>query len=201
MFLVLLYNLFMSLFGYLIIFVICVFVVLIMKKFLGSHKTSDSDVTLYDGIVEEDSAELENEKYEEINFEEKFYERCQAGEKSQLFLNINSQQDCAVIQSLLYAADIPSRTDSNILNKLYGGVAGVTTSVFDIRFYILVNDYDEALEIVNDFFKQKIDSFSEKDSGAKEKILSVFSVLTAPYPLSKSQEIFGFTVYPKETAD
>lgn len=89
------------------------------------------------------------------DFEHNFFERTKTGEKSQLFLSLAAQQDCAIIRSLLQAENIPSYTEGEHMNNIYGGITGSMTSVVAIKLYILCNDYDKALEIVKNY---KMDS-------------------------------------------
>lgn len=36
------------------------------------------------------------------------------------------------------------------MNNIYGGISGTMTTVVAIKLYILCDDYDKALEIIND---------------------------------------------------
>ena len=36
------------------------------------------------------------------------------------------------------------------MNNIYGGICGTMTTVVAIKLYILCNDYDKAVEIIND---------------------------------------------------
>ena len=89
------------------------------------------------------------------DFEKGFFERTQAGEKSQLLLTLASQQDCAIIRSLLQAENIPSYTEGEHMNNIYGGLSGTMTTVVAIKLYILCADYDKAVDIIKNY---KMDS-------------------------------------------
>ena len=89
------------------------------------------------------------------DFEKGFFERTQAGEKSQLLMTLASQQDCAIIRSLLQAENIPSYTEGEHMNNIYGGLSGTMTTVVAIKLYILFADYDRAVDIIKNY---KMDS-------------------------------------------
>ena len=89
------------------------------------------------------------------DFEKGFFERTQAGEKSQLLITLASQQDCAIIRSLLQAENIPSYTEGEHMNNIYGGLSGTMTTVVAIKLYILCADYDKAVDIIKNY---KMDS-------------------------------------------
>ncbi len=99
------------LFGALVVIMLCI-LFFRKRKVVKKHEEKDYDAAL--AIVHD--------------FEEVFFARCQQGEEEQHFLNLASQQDAAIIQSLLYSADIPSRIDSDIMHKIYGGTASATAS-------------------------------------------------------------------------
>ncbi|WP_191013546.1 hypothetical protein [Treponema zioleckii] len=150
---------------------------------------------------QESSSFAEEENSEESNdtdFSEDFFIRAQKGEKSQYFLNVSSQQDCSIIRSLLHSAHIPTIADFTNLNSLYGSAAGVQNIVFSSRISILQDDYDEAVEIVGDYIKQKIDVL--KLAEPKSEIVKTASALLSLFlakPMQKSQEILGISIYPK----
>lgn len=88
-------------------------------------------------------------------FSKAFFERAQAGEKAQQFLQLANQTDCALLQGMLQSAGIPSYTDFTHINKFYGPLTEATSSGLSIRLQILINDYDDALAVVNDYTKTK----------------------------------------------
>ncbi len=100
----------------------------------------------------EDKSETDNDFQD---FEKEFFERTQAGEKSQLLASLAAQQDCAVIRSLLQADNIPSYIEGEHMNNVYGGITGTMTSVVAIKLYVLCSDYEKAYEIIKNY---KMDS-------------------------------------------
>lgn len=88
-------------------------------------------------------------------FSKAFFERAQTGENAQQFLQLANQSDCALIQGMLQSAEIPSYTDFTHINKFYGPLTEASSSGLSIKLQILINDYDDALAVVNDYIKTK----------------------------------------------
>ena len=82
------------------------------------------------------------------DFEKKFFERVKSGEKSQQVLSLGSQQDCALIRSLLSADGIPSYVEGEHMNNIYGGLTGSMTATVAIKLFILCSDYENAVDII-----------------------------------------------------
>lgn len=112
-------------------------------------------------IISKKRAESQQNKIEQKetealpDFERAFFERTQAGEKAQILMSLASQQDTAIIRSLLQAENIPSYTEGEHMNNVYGGISGSMTAVVAIKLYILCADYEKACEIVKNY---KMDS-------------------------------------------
>lgn len=151
-----------------------------------------SDENEYDRAVKESGSQA---------FEEKYFERVRNGEDFQQFLVIGGQQDCGLIRSLLAADGIPSYTENENVNSMYGGTPASVTGVFAIKLYILVNDYEEAYEIVCDYVKSKKETF---DSAEKKPVAEVAGAVVtglffAPFPVNSEQKGMGITILPKKT--
>ena len=146
-----------------------------------------------------DCDSTEEEPVDYTAFEEKLFEEVRNGKDYQHFLNLSSQLDCMLIRSFLASMQIPTYVEGGNLNKIYGGTSTVVTTVFKMKLYILVEDYDEALEVVKDYIKNKVKSLSEK-SGS-DKYLKVLELMAAPYNISASQEMLGITILAKKTKD
>jgi hypothetical protein len=101
-------------------------------------------------------------------FSKAFFERVQAGENAQSFLQLAGQGDCALIQGMLQSAGIPSYTDFTHINKFYGPLTEATASGLSIKLQILTNDYDDALAVVNDYIKTKGTSAGITISGKQQ---------------------------------
>ena len=105
------------------------------------------------GKTVEKNLEADNKTPENTmpDFEKEFFELTKAGEPYQLFLTLAAHQDCAIIRSLLNAEKIPTYTEGEHMNNIYGGLTGTGTSVIGIKLYILCKDYDTAYDIVTNY--------------------------------------------------
>ena len=133
----------------LVIFIlVAIFGYLLYNKYVRKDRNIDSQ--------KKDDKNTDKKEGEDLpDFEKGFFERTQAGEKSQLLLTLASQQDCAIIRSLLQAENIPSYTEGEHMNNIYGGLSGTMTTVVAIKLYILCADYDKAVDIIKNY---KMDS-------------------------------------------
>lgn len=120
-----------------ILFLVAVFAIIVYKKFWKQDDVKK---------IESDT----DKELKEMDFEKLFFERTEAGEKSQLLMSIASGQDCLMLRSLLFSEGIPSYVEGEHMNNIYGGISGTMTTVVAIKLYILCDDYDKALEIIND---------------------------------------------------
>ena len=149
--------------------------------------------------INEDSLSLTDEAEDYTQIEEKFFENVRNGKKYQHFLNLSAQIDCFMIRSMLASMDIPTYTEGENVNNIYGGASTCLTSVFKIKLYILIEDYEEAFEVVKDYINNKAETLAERDG--KDKYIKVFELLAAPYIISNSQEMLGIVVLPKKTEE
>ena len=149
--------------------------------------------------INEDSLPLTDEAEDYTQIEEKFFENVRNGKKYQHFLNLSAQIDCFMIRSMLASMDIPTYTEGENVNNIYGGASTCLTSVFKIKLYILIEDYEEAFEVVKDYINNKAETLAERDG--KDKYIKVFELLAAPYIISNSQEMLGIVVLPKKTEE
>ena len=118
---------------YMILLLVAIFAILVYKRFRKQDEVKK---------IESDA----DKELNEMDFEKLFF----AGEKSQLLMSIASQQDCLMLRSLLFSEGIPSYVEGEHMNNIYGGISGTMTTVVAIKLYILCNDYDKAVEIIND---------------------------------------------------
>jgi hypothetical protein len=127
------------------IIIICGAVLLCIAGYAAwkNQKKSSPEVTAPDDAKDTDE------------FSKAFFERVQSGEKAQPFLQLANQSDCALLQGMLQSAGIPSYTDFTHINKFYGPLTDATTSGLSIKLQILVNDYEDALAVVNDYTGSK----------------------------------------------
>ena len=142
-----------------------------------------------------DNVELD-EDIDFTQFEEKFFEAVKTGKEYQHFLNLSSQFDCMLIRSILASMNIPTYVEGMNINKLYGGAFVSTLSDFNIKLYILVDDYDDALDAVKDYLKSKIDSESSEID--RNKALQVLELIVASTTVSTPQELLGISIIAKK---
>lgn len=147
--------------------------------------------------MDQELEEIEN--IDSQNYEENFFKSVQAGKDYQHFMNIGSQNDCMFIRSMLYSMGIPTYIEGDKMNMIYGTTANLLTSLFNIKLYILVDDYDEALEVAIDYMKNKVERLAERDG--KDKYLGILELLGAPYQISPSQELLGMTIFNKKVKE
>lgn len=135
-------------------------------------------------------------------FDEAYFEAVKNGEPYQHFLILGGMQDCALIRSLLFSEGIPSYTENEHINQMYGGVPSCVTGVFAIKLYILCKDYDKAYDIVSHFANSKSESFNQQKEELQKKPLKaaqnvVTGLFFAPYPVNAEQKGMGITILPK----
>ena len=92
---------------------------------------------------------------EDQDFEKDFFARTQSGEKSQLFMTVATAGESTMIRSLLFADGIPSHSEGEHMNNIYGGITGSMAAVVAVRIYILCSDYERAVDIVKKFDLKK----------------------------------------------
>ena len=125
-----------------VLIVVAIFGFLLYNKYIKNRKDNKTGKNPESNKTPEDSMP---------DFEKVFFEQTKAGEPYQLFLTLASQQDCAIIRSLLNAENIPTYTEGEHMNNIYGGLTGTGTSVIGIKLYILCRDYDTAYDIVTNY--------------------------------------------------
>ena len=165
-----------------------------IKKLKGDSK-SDSFSDLYTDEAEHDQAMKEIE-----NFETDYFTRASNGEQTQEFLEVGEWRVSSFIQSLLFSEGIPSYADHEHVNNLGA------SSAFTIKVYILTNDYDRALEVINDFMeKNRIITEEEKErpKEIKEQARKAVTVIASaglfiPLPDGSRTTSMGITILPKK---
>lgn len=186
---------------YLLIGAILFFIIL--KFFSKKEKNTPEQNYDEEYIYDEKKYAEASENFE--NFEDNYFERINNGELSQQFLVLGGQQDCAIIQSLLAADNIPSYVENENINRMYGGVPSAVTGVFAIKLYILVNDYEKAYDIVCEYARSKkeeiVQNNDEIQSIAKTSATIITGLFFAPYPVNNEQKGLGITILPKKVQE
>jgi len=159
-------------------------------------KQQDATTNTY-GFADEKIVETENIE-EPSEFDKPYFERCRNGEAYQLFLKFSSLQDCTLLQGLLFVNGIPSHIEHQYMNRIYPG-SNTIANIFAVQLWILVADYEAALEIVSQFISQKRQNLNTiNDSILAKTLKSLLGIFTAPFPVSKNQQILGISIFPKE---
>ena len=179
-----------------IVFIIIggLFAFLIIKSLLNKYPQSKEDP--FSDLREE--TEIADDDVN-LKFDEDYFTRCQNGEAYQLFMKLASINDCVFLQGLLASSGIPSHVEHQHTNGLFGTGANVLSGTFAAQLWILTADYDNAYEIAVQYVVQKSKDLEDtEDSKLKENIMTILAALTAPYPITKSQQILGITIFPKQ---
>lgn len=175
------------------ILVIVIIVVVLFGLFKSERKKGYS--SSISELIENDEEYTKSDEYIQ-DFEEQYFHRIQAGEKEQLFAIISSQQDCGLVRSLLGSEGIPSYVENENINKMYGGVAA--TGVFSLKLHILLDDYDQAYEIVKGFASDKENHIKE-DKVSKKQVAGALAagLFFGAAPAGSELIGLGITILPK----
>ena len=180
---------------------------IIIKSLLSKYPKTDEDP--YAEMREEtenpetDVVQENDSEVSEQEFDKEYFERCQNGEGYQLFMKFASINDCVFLQGLLSAEHIPSHVEHQHMNGLFGAGANVLSGTFAAQLWILVADYEKAYDIAVQYIVKKSESLEvSKDTKLKEGVAAALVVLLGtPYPITKSQQILGMTIFPKLGSD
>ncbi len=193
---------------YTILVITCIFALLVLIivlvrgiKSLKGNSKENSFSDLYTDEAEHDQAMKEIE-----NFETDYFTRASNGEQTQEFLEVGEWRVSSFIQSLLFSEGIPSYADHEHVNMLYSFNNLGASSAFTIKVYILTNDYDRALEVINDFMeKNRIITEEEKErpkeikEQARKAVTEIASAgLFIPLPDGSRTTSMGITILPKK---
>lgn len=169
-----------------------------MFKKIKEWFSSESEGSL--SSMYENEEEYNKAANELDNFDKEYFSRIDAGEKCQQFLSIGGQQDCALIQSLLYSQGIPSYVENQNINRIYGANTAAV-SAFAMKLYILTADYDEAYRIVTDYCNSNRIRNADQSAGEKISVSDALAVVTglvfANVPPNVQQRGMGITILPK----
>ena len=141
-------------------------------------------------------------------YEKGYFERIRQGEQSQQFLAVGSFSVCSFLRSLLAAENIPTYTENEHVNSMYSLNALGGVSSFSIKVFILISDYDRALEIIKDFIdshekpkEETSDTEAAKDAvkkGAKTLATGMFFV---SMPEGSEEAVQGIMILPRITGN
>ena len=171
----------------------------LLSKFPDTKEDPFSDLREKENIQDGDSLQETDAEVSEQEFDKEYFERCQNGEPYQLFMKFASISDCGFLQGLLLSNQIPSHVENQHMNSLFGAGANMVSRTFAAQLWILTADYDKAYEIAVQYLVQKSKELEKSgDSKLKEGVAAALVViLGTPYPITKSQQILGMTIFPK----
>ncbi len=172
---------------------------LIIFIFVNAKFCDESSETVSEPVYE-NGDELIDEADNEVSeqqFDDEYFERCRKGEGRQLFCNFASWQDCSIFQGILFANGIPSHKEHENSNRFYFG-SNALSNVFAVQLWILINDYNDAYELLRYFTKQKTEAINENSESESNNVgKKLLGIVLSPVPVSKEQEILGIKVFPK----
>lgn len=163
-----------------------IFLFLFLKK---SWEENSQGVKLNDGSTEESEA-LENI----VEMEDAFFEAVRGGKKSIKFMYLFYQEDIMIIKSLFQNEGIPFRTENEHLSSILvgSGVAGTNYTAF----YILREDYEDALKIVKEYAENKhIETSDKVSTGLMTKFIDFVSAANF---IPKKTETSGIIIFKLE---
>ena len=171
----------------------------LLSKFPDTKEDPFSNLREEENIQDGASLQETDSAVGEQEFDKEYFERCQKGEPYQLFMKFASISDCVFLQGLLSSSQIPSHVENQHMNSLFGAGANMVSRAFAAQLWILTADYDRAYEIAVQFLVQKSKKLEESaDSKLKEGLAAALvAILGTPYPITKSQQILGMTIFPK----
>ncbi len=129
-----------------------------------------------------------------IEMQEYFFSEIQKGKKAVKFMHLFYQQDIMVIQSIFQSNGIPYKIENNHLPSVLTGYCVYGFNHAD--FYILRENYDEALNIVKEYAERK-KSFENSKNPAK-KIGDLITIITAAGYIPDKDETSGIVIFKPE---
>ncbi|WP_407435271.1 hypothetical protein [Treponema sp.] len=175
-----------------IIFFLFIFVVVKISEPRGGSGEPVKEQADENGEETSDEASALDE-----HFDDEYFERCRKGEGRQLFCNFASWQDCSIFQGILFANGIPSHKEHENSNRFYFG-SNALSNAFAVQLWILINDYNDAYELLRHFTKQKTEAINENAESESNNVGNkLLGIVLSPVTVSKEQEILGIKVFPK----
>ena len=168
----------------LIIFSIIALIIILIFKNTSKYDEKDEFIENND-LLNYDEDEREN-KY--INLKELFYSKIKNGEKSYKFLSVYNQFDLMFIKSLFQSDQIPHFIENEYSSKYRPGMQ--IGSFRNTNIYILENDYNDALSIIEEYKINKKNNYKEKQT-----IRKPLEVLFGSWTVPEANTIDGIEIY------
>jgi hypothetical protein len=160
---------------------ICFFILFGKKK---SENNNDEELS------DNDSEENGNNE-----IEEQFYNEVRNGKEKYKFLKIDNQFDLMFIKSLFQSENIPYYIEFENISRMRPGMYVGDLGNYNL-LYILDEDYNDAVEIVQEYIKTKKETSNE--NGNKETIRNISEVLLANWKVPSANDTNGIEIIYKK---
>jgi hypothetical protein len=140
----------------------------------------------------EHNNKVEKETLDYNEMEEEFFNKISEENRPYKLLNIYFPIDLMMIESLLISVQIPYYIDF----KYFMGVRPFvkTINYNNANLYILENDYNDAIILLQDYLKSK----TLENYKLNEKIRSIIEILMIFWIIPSAQNTLGIDIYYKE---
>lgn len=169
-----------------ILFVITAAGFLLLKKLWAASK---------DGIVLSDNS-AENAKALDgiIEMEDVFFQEARKGKTAVKFMHLFYLKDIMILKSLFQSEGIPYKIENEHLPSVLAGYG--VTGFNHTDFYILKENYEDALKIVTEYAKNK--KLNEKSGGKGRLAGSLITMAIASSYIPGKDETAGIVVFKLE---
>jgi len=167
--------------GLIVALVIVILIIFIIKNLL-----QNDDKNELDNNTESEDITKENDE-EKIEMEEIFYKEARNGEKTYKLLNVFNQFDLMFVKSIFRSEQVPYYIESENVSRIRPGMQVGSFGNADI--YILDKDYDDAIKIIEEYKKNKLDNYKEKQT-----IRKPLEVLFGSWTVPEANDIDGIEI-------
>jgi hypothetical protein len=173
--------------GALIFIIVLIFIFTLFSRIRTNNKKEDSEKDSdIDNIDNDDTVEMENVFFEEVN----------NGKPKRRFLKIDNQFDLMFIKSLFQSESIPYYTEFEKISGIRPGMYIGDLGNYNL-LYILEEDYDDALEIIQEYIEKK--KTSKTENGNKESLRNIAEVVFGNWRVPSASDTNGVEIiYKKE---
>jgi hypothetical protein len=169
----------------LIIFLI---IVIILWAFVKNKLQDDSENEMQNDSMKSQGS-VDDEKY--IEMEEMFYEEMKNGKKAYNLISAFNQFDLMFVKSLFQSEQIPYYIESEHASRIRPGMQ--IGSFGSANVYILDEDYNDAVKIVEEYRNNKTKNYKEKIT-----IRKPVEVLVGAWPVPEAGDSNGIVLKYKK---
>ncbi|GHV06958.1 hypothetical protein FACS189485_16390 [Spirochaetia bacterium] len=166
--------------GLIIFFSMVIILWAILKKKTQNEKTEENNV------VEEFDPKNDTNEIEEI-----FYEEVRNGEKTYKLMNVINQFDLMFVKSLFQSEQIPYYIEGEHISQIRPGMQ--IGSFGNASVYILEKDYNDAINVIENYRKNKKENYKEKQS-----IRKPLEVIGGNWVVPEANDINGIEILYKK---